>query len=68
MSGDPVVYANSGGILYSHYDAEGRQTHVTVAGVKLAVFPVVRCDHCGGDRPHHGPFCCSCGTSTEPEP
>jgi hypothetical protein len=40
-------------------------THVHIEGV---IYPVVRCESCGGDRPHHGPFCCSCGTSTEEEP
>jgi hypothetical protein len=34
-------------------------------GAAWVVYPVVWCDHCQADRPHHGPYCCSCGTDTE---
>jgi hypothetical protein len=27
-----------------------------------AVYPVAWCRKCGAERPHHGPYCCSCGT------
>jgi hypothetical protein len=65
MSG-PAEYANSGGIIYSHYDTHGCQTHVVVDGVKLAVYPVAHCTKCDGDRPHHGPFCMSCAATDCP--
>jgi hypothetical protein len=38
------------------------------SGACWVEFAVVWCDRCDGDRPHHGPFCCSCGASTEEEP
>jgi ribosomal protein S12 methylthiotransferase accessory factor YcaO len=34
-------------------------------GAAWVVYPVVWCEHCQADRPHHGPYCCSCGTDTE---
>jgi hypothetical protein len=61
-------YANSGGIIYSHYDAEGRQTHVVIDGVKLAVYPVLWCPVCGGERPCAGPYCQVCGSDIEEAP
>ncbi len=33
-------------------------THIHLEAV---VYPVAWCHHCGGDRPHHGPYCMSCG-------
>jgi predicted RNA-binding protein with PUA domain len=45
-------------------------------GAAWVVYPVVWCEHCKAPRPHHGPYCCSCGTDVmgvdvappEPEP
>jgi hypothetical protein len=49
----------------------GEETVRLLVGQSLdeyAILPVIHCDWCEADRPHHGPFCCSCGTSTEGEP
>jgi hypothetical protein len=34
-------------------------------GAAWVVYPVLWCGHCKAPRPHHGPYCCSCGTDAE---
>jgi hypothetical protein len=46
-----------------------RANTVQVRGVAYVVYPVVWCERCAADRPHHGPYCMSCGTDrTEATP
>jgi hypothetical protein len=40
-------------------------THVHIEGV---IYPVVWCHRCDGTRPHHGPYCMSCGADRTEEP
>jgi hypothetical protein len=37
-------------------------------GVDWAVYPLAWCEHCKAPRPHHGPYCMSCGTDAEAAP